>query len=143
MPPSAKMLAPVMEALRSLSRKEASSPISSRGDDAADGNVGAPEGEALLRAGRGVLQILPDLGIEQAGGDCVDANVVRGQFEGEAFAHHDDAGFGCVVGAGAGHGGVGVDAGDVDDAAAAGGLREHLLADLLGQKRRRRAGRHG
>ena len=55
-------------------------------------------------------------------------------FEGEAFAHHDDAGFGCVVGPGAGQGGVGVDAGNVDDAAAAGGLCEHLPAGLLGQE---------
>ena len=57
-----------------------------------------------------------------------------GQLEGETLAHHHDAGFGCVVGAGAGQGRVGVNAGDVDDAAAAGGLREHLPADLLCQK---------
>ena len=60
---------------------------------------------------------------------------MRGHFEGKAFAHHHDAGFGCVVGAGAGQGGVSVDAGDIDDAAAAGGLREHLSADLLSQKK--------
>jgi len=63
--------------------------------------------------------LLEDLGLDDGGGDAVDADAVGGEFFAEAFCEGDDARLGSAVGTGFGVAFFAGDGGGVDDASVA------------------------
>ena len=63
--------------------------------------------------------LFEDFGLDDGGGDAVDANAVLGEFFAEAFGEGDDTRLGGAVGAGVGVAFFAGDGGGVDDASVA------------------------